>query len=110
MLKLVVIGFLVTSTVTSQCFYKDDSSKKLDPEARTSLYRGQLEFTLNLFNKINEAYPEDNIFFSPFSVYHSLLLAYFSSGGHTEQALQESLQISHTLVSFFGIQMIHSGS
>ncbi|KAI8429849.1 hypothetical protein MSG28_000352 [Choristoneura fumiferana] len=97
MLKLVVIGFLVSSTVTSQCFYKDDSSKKLDPEARTSLYRGQLEFTLNLFNKINEAYPEDNIFFSPFSVYHSLLLAYFSSGGHTEQALQQSLQISHTL-------------
>ncbi|KOB77737.1 Uncharacterized protein OBRU01_03503 [Operophtera brumata] len=93
MLKLAGVVFLVLSTVKSQCFYKDDSSKKLDPEARTNLYRGQLTFTLNLFNSINEAVPDDNIFFSPFSVYHALLLAYFSAGEQTEQSLRRSLQI-----------------
>lgn len=97
MIKIAAAVLLVISAVNSQCFYKDDSSKKLDPEARTSLYRGQLEFTLNLFNSINKVVPDDNIFFSPFSVYHSLLLAYFSSGGQTEKSLKESLRINDSL-------------
>lgn len=101
MLKLVATVCLVISTVSGQCFYKDDTSKKLDPEARTLLYKGQLEFTLNLFNVINKAVPDDNIFFSPFSVYHSLLLAYFSSGGQTENSLKKSLQIAEKLVRYF---------
>ncbi|XP_023934423.2 serine protease inhibitor 88Ea [Bicyclus anynana] len=95
MLKLGVILFLgISTTVNSQCFYKDDASKKLNPEARTNLYRNQLEFTLDLFNTINHAVPDDNIFFSPFSVYHALLLAYFAAGGETESALKKSLRIS----------------
>ncbi|XP_072936065.1 serine protease inhibitor 88Ea-like [Epargyreus clarus] len=97
MWKLAVVSCLFLATVNSQCFYKDDSSKKLNPEARTTLYRGQLEFTLNLFNSINEAVSDDNIFFSPFSVYHALLLAYFASGEQTERALKESLKISDKL-------------
>ncbi|CAB3237223.1 unnamed protein product [Arctia plantaginis] len=97
MLKIAASFLLVISTVNSQCFYKDDSSKKLDPEARSSLYRGQLEFTLNLFNIINKEVPDDNIFFSPFSVYHALLLAYFSAGGQTEQSLKESLRVADNL-------------
>ncbi|XP_049887302.1 serine protease inhibitor 88Ea-like isoform X2 [Pectinophora gossypiella] len=97
MLKFAAAVFLLISTVNSQCFYKDDSSKKLDPEARTTLYKGQLEFTLNLFNAINKAVPDDNIFFSPFSVYQSLLLAYFSTAGQTEQDLKKSLQIADSL-------------
>lgn len=101
MLKLAATVCLVISTVNGQCFYKDDTSKKLDPEARTSLYKGQLEFTLNLFNAINKEVPDDNIFFSPFSVYHSLLLAYFSSGGQTEGSLKKSLQIAEKLVRDF---------
>ncbi|KAI5634812.1 serpin (serine protease inhibitor) domain-containing protein [Phthorimaea operculella] len=97
MIKFAVIAFVCIASVNCQCFYKDDSSKKLDPEARTSLYKGQLEFTLNLFNAINKAVPDDNIFFSPFSVYHSLLLAYFSTAGQTEQSLKRSLQIAENL-------------
>lgn len=100
MLKLAAAVLIIATTVHCQCFYKDDSSKKLDPDAKTMLYRGQLEFTLNLFNAINKAVPNDNIFFSPFSVYHSLLLAYFATGGNTEQALKKSLQIDDKLVSF----------
>lgn len=101
MLKLAVTVCLAISAVNCQCFYKDDTSKKLDPEARTLLYKGQLEFTLNLFNVINKAVPDDNIFFSPFSVYHSLLLAYFSSNGQTEESLKKSLQIAEKLVRGF---------
>ncbi|KAJ0181166.1 hypothetical protein K1T71_003251 [Dendrolimus kikuchii] len=97
MIKILGIVLFAATAVNSQCFYKDDSSKKLNPEARTSLYRGQLEFTLNLFNAINKAVPNDNIFFSPFSVYHTLLLAYFAAGGETEQALRKSLEIDEAL-------------
>ena len=100
MLKLGVVFFLALSTtVHSQCFYKNDGEKKLNPAARTSLYRNQLDFTLNLFNIINKAVPDDNIFFSPFSVYHALLLAYFAAGGQTEKSLKQSLRISDELVS-----------
>lgn len=97
MLKLAGVVLLVLSTVNSQCFDKDDATTKLNPDARSSLYRGQLEFTLNLFNKINEAVPDDNIFFSPFSVYHSLLLAYFAAGEQTEQSLKRSLKIAENM-------------
>ncbi|XP_045455272.1 serine protease inhibitor 88Ea-like [Melitaea cinxia] len=95
MLKLSLIFlFAITTTVYSQCFYKDDSAKKPNPEARSSLYKNQMEFTLNLFNAINKAVPDDNIFFSPFSVYHALLLGYFAAAGETEKSLKESLRIS----------------
>ncbi|KAM3966466.1 serine protease inhibitor 6 [Aphomia sociella] len=97
MFKLIAVILVISSTVSSQCFYKDDSTKKLDPSARTSLYRGQLEFTLNLFNEINKQVPNDNIFFSPFSVYHSLLLAYFSASSQTEESLKQSLQIDNNM-------------
>ncbi|CAH2068578.1 unnamed protein product, partial [Iphiclides podalirius] len=98
MLKLSALMFLLSSTyVNSQCFYKDDSSKKLDGQARETLYKGQLDFTLSLFNEINKLVPDDNIFFSPFSIYHSLLLAYFASGGQTEKSLKDSLKIADAL-------------
>ncbi|OWR46462.1 seminal fluid protein CSSFP042 [Danaus plexippus plexippus] len=91
---ILLLGF--STTVNSQCFTKDDASKKLNAEARATLYKNQLEFTLNLFNVINEAVPNDNVFFSPFSVYHALLLGYFAAGGQTEKALKESLRIADT--------------
>ncbi|CAG5018206.1 unnamed protein product [Parnassius apollo] len=100
MLKFGVIIFLISSiyvNVNGQCFYKDDSSKKLDTQSREQLYRGQLDFTLHLFNEINKLVPNDNIFFSPYSVYHSLLLAYFAAGGQTEKALKGSLKIADKL-------------
>lgn len=100
MFKLgVILVLALSTTVYSQCFYKNDAEKKLNPGARSSLYKNQLEFTLNIFNTINKAVPDDNIFFSPFSVYHALLLAYFAAGGQTEKSLKESLRISDELVS-----------
>lgn len=97
MWKTGALVLLVATSVSSQCFSKDDSSKKLDPGARTSLYSGQLAFTLNLFQTINSVVPDDNIFFSPFSVYQALLLAYFSTGGRTEESLKKSLEIEDSM-------------
>lgn len=100
MLIGVLSALIMASSAAGQCFSSNDTSgKKALPEARTSLYRGQLEFTLNVFNAINKAVPEDNIFFSPFSVYQSLLLAYFSAGGSTVESLREALVIDEKLVS-----------
>ncbi|XP_037964392.2 serine protease inhibitor 88Ea [Plutella xylostella] len=98
MLIGVLSALIMASSAAGQCFSSNDTSgKKALPEARTSLYRGQLEFTLNVFNAINKAVPEDNIFFSPFSVYQSLLLAYFSAGGSTVESLREALVIDEKL-------------
>lgn len=98
MLKLVLL-FTAIVAVHSQCFDKDDAAKKPNPEARIDLYKGQLHFTLDLFNSINEVVPDDNIFFSPFSVYHALLLGYIAAGGQTQQGLKHALKISDSLVS-----------
>ncbi|VVC94147.1 unnamed protein product [Leptidea sinapis] len=97
MLKIALLFLAALSAVHSQCFSKDDASKKMNPEDRTNLYKGQLHFTLDLFNAINKKIVDDNIFFSPFSVYHALLLGYFAAGGQTEAALKQSLKISDTL-------------
>ncbi|CAH4030837.1 serine protease inhibitor 88Ea-like [Pieris brassicae] len=94
MLKLSIF-IAAVATVHGQCLDKDVS--KANPESRVDLYKGQLHFTLDLFNTINKAVPEDNVFFSPFSVYHALLLGYIASGGRTEQNLKQALKISDSL-------------
>lgn len=96
----VILFLALSTTVNSQCFSKNDADYKLNSGARANLYRNQLEFTLNLFNTVNNAVPDDNIFFSPFSVYHALLLGYFAAGGQTEKSLKESLRISDEQVRF----------
>ncbi|CAK1548575.1 unnamed protein product [Leptosia nina] len=96
MLKLALIFLAACITVNSQCFDKDDA-KEASPDARRNLYKGQMHFTLDLFNSINKAIPDDNIFFSPFSVYHALLLGYIAAGGQTEQGLKQALKIDNSL-------------
>lgn len=103
-----LVALLVSTTAHGQCFSKDDSKKAVAPESRMSLYRGQLEFTLNLFNSINKAVPDDNIFFSPFSVYHSLLMGYFAAGAQTEEGLKEALKIEPSLVSFWNEYQLYA--
>ncbi|XP_045508326.1 serine protease inhibitor 88Ea-like [Colias croceus] len=97
MIKLALLIIASAAAVNSQCFYKDDTSKKLNPDDRINMYKGQLHFTLDLFNAINKYVPDDNIFFSPFSVYHALLLGYFAAGHQTEQGLKQALKIADSL-------------
>lgn len=48
-------------------------------------------FTSNFLDAMQKANPNENLFFSPFSLYHALLLAYFGSAGQTEKKLKASV-------------------
>jgi serpin B len=45
--------------------------------------------------------PTGNIFFSPYSVYNALLLAYFGAANHTEKDLRAALRIPETQVTSY---------
>lgn len=81
-----------------QCLTPDDS-RAPSTNSRKNLYTGQQEFSLNLLRAVNQLEPEGNIFFSPYSTYHALLLAYFISGGQTEQFLRKTLRVDASMVS-----------
>lgn len=63
------------------------------------LYPGQQAFSLNLLQAINQLTPTENLFFSPYSTYHALLLAYFISANQTEGYLKKVLQLDGFPVS-----------
>lgn len=61
---------------------------------RPNLYRGQQEFSVAMLDAIRKATPNENVFFSPYSTYHALLLAYFGATGQTERELATALRLS----------------
>ncbi|XP_069170361.1 leukocyte elastase inhibitor-like [Procambarus clarkii] len=50
-------------------------------------------FSLDLFKQFNPPNTPGNFFFSPYSIWNALVLAYFGSGGRTRQQLQETLHL-----------------
>jgi len=64
-------------------------------EAQAKVYSGERAFSVNLIKALFEKYEnesiEENIFISPSSIYHTLMLAYFGSLGETQQELETSL-------------------
>ncbi|BFF90178.1 serine protease inhibitor 88Ea [Drosophila madeirensis] len=62
-------------------------------EKRVRLYHGQQNFAVSMLDVIRTSTPNDNVFFSPYSTYHALLLAYFGSSGETEQQLRSVLNL-----------------
>nr|AIO11228.1 serpin [Hesperophylax occidentalis] len=79
------------------CPFKNEDNTNTNAQAQNSsreaLYRGQQTFTLRLFEVINKIKEKDNVFFSPYSVYHALLLAFFTSANQTETNLRKALQL-----------------
>jgi hypothetical protein len=43
--------------------------------------------------------PHENLFFSPYSTYHALIIAYFLAGGQTEGYLKKMLRLGEAQVS-----------
>lgn len=89
---LVVTLCSVIVLVNGQCLSEND----IDVPPRTtksSLYKGEMQFTLNLLQAINEASPNENVFFSPYSIFHASLLAYFGSRGQSEENLKQGLHL-----------------
>lgn len=64
-----------------------------NPNGAKGLYTGQQEFSLDMLQAINKLNPDENLFFSPYSTYHALLIAYFMSGNTTEQYLRKTLKL-----------------
>lgn len=77
-----------------QCFSDKDQNGFIDPFSRTGLYTGQQDFSLALLQSINQLMPNENLFFSPYSTYHALLIAYFLAGGQTEAYLKKVLRLA----------------
>lgn len=85
-----------------QCLTPNDNQNPT-PKGKTGLYSGQQEFSLAMLQAINQLQPNDNLFFSPYSTYHTLLLAYFISANQTEGYLKRALRLDDALVSGDGV-------
>ncbi|KAF2904091.1 hypothetical protein ILUMI_02086 [Ignelater luminosus] len=59
-----------------------------------TLYSGQQAFSLALLQAVNQLTPDENLFFSPYSTYQALLLAYFISANQTEAYLRKMLRLN----------------
>lgn len=90
---------LAVSNVHSQCLAEDDNvqhTKADNPQSRNRLYKGESIFTLKLLEAINAATPTENVFFSPYSLYHVLLLMYFGAKTDTEKLMRKGLELHWT--------------
>lgn len=66
-----------------------------DEDAKAIVYGGERAFSVNLIKALFEKYEDSsidqNIFISPSSIYHTLMLAYFGSLGETQSELAAAL-------------------
>lgn len=83
----------VLSIASSQCLSENDVSSGMNKGIKTKLYSGQQDFTLSLLEQVNSVHSTENVFFSSYSVFHALLLAYFGSTSATEQSLKKVLKL-----------------
>lgn len=100
-LPIVVLLLVALSarTIYGQCLAQDDNiqhTKADNPLSRNRLYKGESIFTLKLLEAINTATPTENVFFSPYSLYHVLLLAFFGARTETEKMLRNGLELHWT--------------
>lgn len=100
---LILLGLFAISaaqpTSSEQCFPEDDTKRSTKDEATQSqnrLYKGESIFTLQLLDAINTATPNENIFFSPYSLYNVLLMMYFGAREGTEKLIRNGLNLQWT--------------
>ncbi|XP_068212562.1 uncharacterized protein [Palaemon carinicauda] len=74
--------------VHSQCFTDND---RFNVVLQTNLSH-IADFGLDLLRQFNGFNPEENVIFSPYSIWSALSLAYFGSAGETESQLQAALR------------------
>ncbi|XP_055545957.1 serine protease inhibitor 88Ea-like isoform X2 [Wyeomyia smithii] len=96
---VLLLASLALPNVHGQCLAEDDNiqhSKADSAQSRNRLYKGESIFTLKLLEAINAATPTENVFFSPYSLYHVLLLMYFGAKSTTEKLLRTGLELHWT--------------
>lgn len=107
MLLLAATLMTFVTMVRMQCLTPgDDERAAADPSSpKVDLYHGQLPFSLNMLRTLNTESPRTNLFFSPLSVYSTLVLAYFISANDTEKSLHKALYLPDGAVS-----IVHSSN
>ncbi|CAL4063085.1 unnamed protein product, partial [Meganyctiphanes norvegica] len=85
----VLLLLSLASVVRPQCLSDNDTQY---PEPSSDL-TGITEFGLDLFKELYDHTTPSNFFFSPYSVWNALILAYFGSQGTTETQLARALYV-----------------
>lgn len=84
-----LVGLSAVPNVNSQLCLAEDIEKNTEFKYKSrNLYKGLTIFTANFLDAMHKSNPNENLFFSPFSLYHALLLAYFGSANQTEKGLK----------------------
>lgn len=79
-------------SAVSQCLTSNDARPLSSKNTQKILYASHKDFSLKLLAEINKRQSKsENVFLSPYSIYHSLMMAYFISSNHTEEALSKTL-------------------
>ncbi|KAK8739415.1 hypothetical protein OTU49_003621 [Cherax quadricarinatus] len=100
--------FLVAlaSVVSPQCISNNDKlSLPLTPDLEHIT-----PFSLDLLKEFNPPTTKGNFFFSPYSIWNALVLAYFGSARQTRQQLQDVLRLSdpsNTLATYKALERLY---
>nr|XP_053651165.1 leukocyte elastase inhibitor-like [Cherax quadricarinatus] len=100
--------FLVAlvSVASPQCISNNDKlSLPLTPDLEHII-----PFSLDLLKEFNPPTTKGNFFFSPYSIWNALVLAYFGSAGQTRQQLQDVLRLSdpsNTLATYKALERLY---
>lgn len=92
MLSLLVLVGLVVN-IQGQCLTANDNPLTMRSDAAQRLSDARFDFALEALKKISEVDTQNNIIFSPHSLYQALALAYFGSASGTEIALKKALHV-----------------
>ncbi|KAJ8686770.1 hypothetical protein QAD02_022564 [Eretmocerus hayati] len=97
LLVLISISSRWHQGVTGQCLSGNDNPSHMQPEAAEKLVNARFDFAIEALRRAAQLEPNDNIFFSPHSLYEALGLAYFGSRGDTEASLKQALRVPNEL-------------
>lgn len=93
---VVLVAAAAIDITRGQCLSDNDVTSTLGRGIKSKLYAGQQEFTLEMLDKVNRISSHENVFFSSYSVFNALLLAYFGSSQQTERSLKNVLKLTWT--------------
>merc|ERR1711881_347980 len=110
--RLILLASLGCQAATSQmldrnCFGDEGQqgilsdtflASPVNNQSKALVYEGERDFSVNLIKALFEKYEREsiseNIFISPSSIYHTLMLAYFGSRGETQAELTSALGLA----------------
>lgn len=97
---VLVLSLTVSKVLLPHLFaYYETEQQQLNVTANKPTakpYYPELKFAISLLALLQKNEPNENIFYSPHSVYTTLLMAYFGAGGETDIELKQLLLSTET--------------